>query len=160
MSIIHRARVTGSDGDPAVFGALTVATINAIRGDPKLGRDIPLLAPGGTVFLSEPTNKSGPDFMKEAFATNRQLASLSDAVTLHGYNAYPPSSEPESAGLDLLTRNVQLGDKVAQMKATFTSAGTSPNKPVWLTEIGWTTIPPVDEGKRHVGWSGQSCSLR
>jgi len=31
-------------------------------------------------------------------AANRQLESLSDAVTLHGYDASPPSSEPESAG--------------------------------------------------------------
>jgi hypothetical protein len=150
-----RTRNTGVYGDPGLFGALTVDTINAIRGDPKVPRDdSPLLAPGGTVFLWEPFfgirgNNSGPDFMKAAFAPpNQQLGSLSDAITLHGYDAYPPSSEPENAGPDLGTRNVQLGDKVAQMKATFTAAGTSPNKPVWLTEIGWTTIPPVDEGKQ------------
>ena len=148
-----RTRNTGVYGDPGLFGALTIATMNAIRGM-NLGTDTPLLAPGGTIFLWEPFfgvrgNNSGPDFMKAAFAPpNQQLGSLSDAITLHGYDAYPPSSEPESAGPDLGTRNVQLGDKVAQMKATFTAAGTSPNKPVWLTEIGWTTIPPVDEGKQ------------
>jgi hypothetical protein len=131
---------TGVYGDPGLFGALTVATINTIRGDTQLGRDIPLLAPGGTIFLWEAINKSGPDFMKEAFKANPQLASLSDAVTLHGYSAYPPSSEPESAAPGLPTTNVQLGDKVAQMKATFTAAGTSPSKPVWLTEIGWPTF--------------------
>ena len=69
-------------------------------------------------------------------------------MTLHGYDAYPPSSEPESAGPALETTNVQLGDKVAQMKATFTAAGTSPSKPVWLTEIGWPTVGFVDEGKQ------------
>src|SRR6516164_5735446 len=140
--------VTGVYGDPGLFGALTVATISTIRGVKQLGRDVPLLAPGGTVFLWEPINNSGPDFMKAAFAANRQLGSLSDAVTLHGYDAYPPSSEPESAGPALGTTNVQLGDKIAQMKATFTAAGTSPSKPVWLTEIGWPTYVPVDGGQQ------------
>jgi len=159
-----RARNTGVYGDPGLFGALSVETINAIRGDPKLPRDdIPLLAPGGTIFLWEPFvgshgNNSGPDFMKAAFAANRQLGSLSDAVTLHGYDAYPPSSEPESAGPDLGTTNVQLGDKVAQMKATFTAAGTSPGKPVWLTEIGWPTYVPVDEGTQ-ARWLIRSIAL-
>jgi len=69
-------------------------------------------------------------------------------VTLRGYDAYPPSSEPESAGPALGTTNVQIGDKVAQMKATFTAAGTSSSKPVRLTEIGWPTVGFVDEGKR------------
>jgi hypothetical protein len=137
---------TGFYGDPGAFGALTVATINTIRGDTQLGPDIPLLAPGATIFLWEPINNSGPDFMKAAFAANPQLGSLSDAVTLHGYDAYPPSSEPENAAPGLGTTNVQLGDKVAQMKATFITAGASPNKPVWLTEIGWPTVWPVDEG--------------
>ena len=57
-------------------------------------------------------------------------------MTLRGYDAYPPSSELESAGPALGTTNVQIGDKVAQMKATFTAAGTSSSKPVRLTEIG------------------------
>src|SRR6516162_1438148 len=142
--------VTGLYGDSNLFGALTVDTINAIRGDTQLGRDIPLLAPGGTIFLWEPLigiagNKSGPDFMNEAFAANPQLGSLSDAVTLHGYNAYPPSSQPENALGELGTTNVQIGDKIAKMKATFTAHGTSPSKPVWLTEIGWPTLGSVDE---------------
>src|SRR5215469_13965648 len=51
-----RARNTGVYGDPGLFGALSVETINAIRGDPKLPRDdIPLLAPGGTIFSGNPS---------------------------------------------------------------------------------------------------------
>lgn len=115
-----RLRNNGVHGDPGLFGALTVATMNAIRGM-ILGADTPLLAPGGTIFLWEPDvagrgNESGPDFMKDAFRANPQLGPLSDAVTLHGYDAYPPSSEPENNGLDLGTTNVQLGTKIVQMK--------------------------------------------
>ena len=150
VSHAPRDETTGLYGDSKLFGALTVDTINAIRGDTKLGRDIPLLAPGGTIFLGEPFigfagNKSGLDFMNEAFAANPQLGSLSDAVTLHGYDAYPPSSEPENTEAELGTTNVQLGDKIARMKAAFTTHGTSPSKPVWLTEIGWPTLGSVDE---------------
>jgi len=151
VSHAPRREATGVYGDPDLFGALTVDTIKAIRGDGQLPRDdIPLLAPGGTIFLWEPFiglagNTSGPDFMNEAFSANPQLRSLSDAVTLHGYNAYPPSSEPENAGLDSGTTKVQLGDKIAKMKAAFTANGAAPSKPVWLTEIGWPTFGFVDE---------------
>jgi hypothetical protein len=149
VSHAPRHEATGVYGDSDLFGALTAATISTIKGDKQLGQDIPLLAPGGTIFLWEPFvviagNESGPDFMSDAFKTNPQLASLSDAVTLHGYDAYPPSSEPESALPESGTINVQLGDKIAKMKLAFTSHGTSPNKPVWLTEIGWPTSS-VDE---------------
>jgi hypothetical protein len=151
VSHAPRLEATGVYGDSHLFGALTVDTINAIRGDGQLLRDdIPLLAPGGTIFLWEPFiglagNTSGPDFMNEAFSANPELRSLSDAVTLHGYNAYPPSSEPENAEQELGTTNVQLGDKIAKMKAAFTANGTLPSKPVWLTEIGWPTLGFVDE---------------
>jgi hypothetical protein len=149
VSHAPRHEATGVYGDADLFGALTAASISTIKGDKQLGQDIPLLAPGGTVFLWEPFvviagNESGPDFMNDAFKTNPQLASLSDAVTLHGYDAYPPSSEPENALPESGTINVQLGDKIAKMKATFTAHGTSPSKPVWLTEIGWPTSS-VDE---------------
>jgi hypothetical protein len=163
VSHAPRHEATGVYGDADLFGALAVDTINAIKGDKQLGQDTPLLAPGGTIFLWEPLigvagNKSGPDFMNDAFKTNPQLRSLSDAVTLHGYNAYPPSEAPESNGLDLGTTNVPLGTKIAQMKAAFTAPGTSPNKPVWLTEIGWPTVWPVDDDKQ-ARWLIQSIML-
>jgi hypothetical protein len=93
-------------------------------------------------------NNPGPDFMKAAFKANPQLGALSDAVTLHGYDAYPPSSEPESEGSELGTTNVQLGAKIALMKGVFAANGTAASKPVWLTEIGWPTFPTADEGKQ------------
>jgi hypothetical protein len=69
-------------------------------------------------------------------------------VTLHGYDAYPPQSEPESEASENLTKNLQLGAKIARMRSTFQAAGTAANRPEWLTEIGWPTWGQVDEGKQ------------
>jgi hypothetical protein len=141
---------TGTYGDPGLFAHLVAATMADVR---SLGTGAPLLAPGGTVFLWEPPvgvagNNSGPDFMKAAFAAAPGLAAASDAVTLHGYEAYPPDSPPESQSFAWGTTNVQLGDKIAEMRATFHAAGQATTAPVWLTEIGWPNRNGVDEEKQ------------
>jgi hypothetical protein len=139
---------TGLYGDPGLFAHLVATTMTAVRE----GGGAPLLAPGGTIFLWEPPvavagNNSGPDFMKAAFAAVPGLAAASDAVTLHGYEAYPPDAPPESEAWEWGTLNVQLGDKIAHMTATFRAAG-QPARPVWLTEIGWPNRNGVDEAKQ------------
>ncbi|MDP9036587.1 MAG: endo-1,4-beta-xylanase [Myxococcota bacterium] len=155
----HGPRSTSTKvwGDPGLFAHLVAETINAVRA--KLAFQAPLLAPGGTIFLAEPLagnpltgefrgNNSGPDFMKAAFQAEPTLAALTDAVTLHGYDSYPPRSPPESNADQDFTTNVHLSEKISQMNTTFVNAGTPSGKPVWLTEIGWPNKNDVDEGKQ------------
>jgi hypothetical protein len=126
----------GGAEDPRAFGRLVADTADAIASLPLSAQ--PLVAPGGTEFLNEPGfNRSGPDFMRDAFDGNPGLGARLSAAAFHAYNAYPPVGEPESAGWAWGVQQVQLGDKIAQTRASYERAGFGKGKPLLLTEIGW-----------------------
>jgi hypothetical protein len=128
--------------DAGAFGRLTSQTIDAVN-RLTLGAP-PRIAPGATIYLTEPINRSGNDYMTDAFNINAGLAQKLTAQAIHAYNAYPPHSPPEDDGWDQGTTNVQLGSKIAQARNVYVSHGMSASQPLWITEVGWPTINGVD----------------
>ncbi len=133
---------SGVDDAPA-FGKLASQTIDAINGL-KLGHALPRVTTGGTVYLWEPGfNRSGNDYMTDAFNANGGLASKLTAAAIHAYTAYPPQSPPEDDQWDEGTQNVQLGSKIAAARSAYVSHGMFAAQPMWITEVGWPTINGV-----------------
>lgn len=129
--------------DPSAFGRLAAQTIDTVN-RLDLGHALPRITTGGTVYLYEPAyNRSGNDYMNDAFNANPGLAAKLTAEAIHAYTAYPPNSPPESDDWDQGTQNVQLGSKISAARSLYLSHGLSASQPAWITEVGWPTINHV-----------------
>jgi hypothetical protein len=112
-------------GDPAAYGALLLATNQALlAAQPQLR-----VAYAGTEYHYL---LSGPDFVAQSFADTTGLASSLGTFAMHAYEKYPPSYGPEST----YAGEVPLLDKVATMSGALAAAGAKA-MPIWITEIGW-----------------------
>lgn len=112
-------------GDPVAYGALLLATIQALHGaQPQAA-----VAYGGTQYHSL---LSGPDFVAQSFADTPGLAAALGTFAMHAYMKYPPSYGPDTT----FVAEVPLLDKVATMSGVLAAGGAKP-VPIWITEIGW-----------------------
>ncbi len=122
-------------GDPAAYGALLSAAHDAIHAADPQARVLfggctfdPQLIPGAVAFQSG------------AFAATPGLSGKFEAMALHPYDLYPPSTAPEYGS----QFETPLPAKIEEELWLLGQNGAA-DAPVWLTEIGWPVTADVDE---------------
>ena len=122
--------------DPAAYAELLVAANESARA-----------ADPAAVILLGGLNWQGVllpalEFLDEVYAARPDLGQHYDAIAIHLYPVgYPPMTAPEVAAN---SRDSSLGKKIALLHAELTWYGDG-DKPIYVTEFGWPTTPPVDE---------------
>lgn len=141
--------------DPVAYGELLVQSAAAIRqADPTaqvvLGGLIyhPVLSPGAEVFLED-----------MYYYHWERLAASFDVFAFHPYTLYPPRVPPEVD--DPVTGEVAAARMVARLRAVMAHYG-DPGKPIWVTEVGWATLPdevgglPLPDEELQARWMVRS----
>ena len=122
--------------DPKAYGALLEAASGAIKSaDPDA-----LVAFGG-VFMWDVYGSitGGAEFLDQVLTLYPDMSRYMDAVAFHPYMDYPPSVAPDYSSQDQQSFDQMCDD----IKAVLKKHGMS--RPLWITEIGWPTYPPVDQ---------------
>lgn len=122
--------------DPQAYGALLKATYKSIKSaDPNA-----LVAFGGVYMWNWNGIITGGDtFIDQVLSLYPSLGNSMDAVAFHPYMNYPPSVAPDFSSPTQRSFDQMCNDVKAVLKKHNIS------KPLWITEIGWPTYPPVDE---------------
>jgi polysaccharide biosynthesis protein PslG len=119
--------------DPARYAELARATAEAVR---DAGRDVQVLVPAD--LLQVRSDGAIRPWFKELLEADPSLPELVDGWTVHPYPS--PRDAPPDAGGDsrfAVTR-------IAEIHRLAVDAGVE--RPLWITELGWTTAPESDEG--------------
>ena len=94
---------------------------------------------GGLVYTPELIEGALP-WLSGAYSAHPDLASSIDIMGIHSYMQYPPRRAPE----DGIPKDLSLVAKIGTHGCMLAAHGGAA-KPIWITEIGWPTFPPIDE---------------
>ncbi|MCL4557441.1 MAG: cellulase family glycosylhydrolase [Deltaproteobacteria bacterium] len=122
--------------DPEAYGLLLEDASRQIKSADPGAR----VVFGGVLMKAYGLNYTGDTFIDLVLGLYPDMSNYIDAVAFHPYMNYPPSVAPEFSSTTQLSFDQMCDD----VKAALKKHGVS--KPLWITEIGWPTYPPVDEG--------------
>lgn len=128
--------------NPQAYGVLLKAVYPSIKSaDPDAS-----VAFGGVYMWNwAGAIRGGADFIDRTLELYPDLGSSMDAVAFHPYMNYPPSVAPDFSS----TTQESFDQMCNDVKAVLKKHGVS--KPLWITEVGWPTYPPVD-GSMQARW--------
>jgi len=122
--------------DPKAYGALLKAAYTAI----KLADPSAIVLFGGVYMWNWGGGVTGGDtFLDQVLTLYPDMGNYMDAIAFHPYANYPPSTAPDFFS----TTQQSLLQMIQNMKIVLKKHNIL--KPLWITEIGWPTYPPVDE---------------
>ncbi len=123
------------DPNPKAYGLLLEDASKAIKSaDPH-----DLVVFGGVLMKSYGLNLTGDTFINQVLSLYPDLGDYIDAIAFHPYMNYPPSVAPDFSS----TTQLSLDQMCDNIKAVLKKHNVS--KPLWITEVGWPTYPPVDQ---------------
>lgn len=122
-------------GDPAAYARLVARTARAVHA--KCAGCTVLS--GGLVFLETPITMGQVEFQAKMRAAVPEVFDTVDGVGYHAYTFYPPIDAPENEG----QLQVPLDESLAAAKAACAC-----DRPLWVTETGWTAVAGLDENER------------
>ena len=126
-------RVVG--GDPAAYAQLMAGAADAIH---AACGDCQVLS-GGMVFLNSPIEWGQVEFMQRMRAAVPDVFQKADGIGFHAYTFYPPVDPPESKTLN----QTPFDEALAAVRAACVC-----DKPLWVTETGWTSVGSLTEERR------------
>ena len=124
--------------DPAGYGDLLRAASRGIRAADPAAR----VVLGGLIY--QPLASSGAErYLEDLYRARPGIGAAFDVLALHPYAVYPPHSPPD---IDLPSSSeVSVQRMVARVRRVMTFYGEPPDKPIWVTEIGW----PIYQAMGH-----------
>lgn len=121
--------------DPKAYGLLLKDASKAIKSaDPHA-----MVAFGGVLMKAYGLNLTGDTFIDQVLSLYPDIGGYIDAIAFHPYMNYPPSVPPDYSSSSQLSFD-QMCDNVKSVLNRHVIT-----KPLWITEVGWPTYPPVDE---------------
>ncbi len=121
--------------DPEAYGLLLEDASKAIKSaDPDAQ-----VAFGGVLMKAYGLNYTGDTFIDAVLDLYPDMGKYIDAVAFHPYQNYPPSVAPDFRS----TTQLSLDQMCENVKAVMKKHNLS--KPLWITEVGWPTYPPVND---------------
>lgn len=113
--------------DPAIYARLVVAAVNAGRAARSSAR---FLIDGDTFYQTPDGQRA--DWITGMYAAVPELGRYFDALSIHPYGGNPAIQSPTG------DTDAEPGYLVEQAHAELAARGDG-DKPVWVTEIGWST---------------------
>jgi polysaccharide biosynthesis protein PslG len=122
-------------GDPVAYATLLERTHAAIA-EKSPGSNMLF---GGTVFTPQLV-EGALSWIEKGYVARPELPASFEVMGIHTYMRYPPRRAPEAADGDDPT----IVDKIRAHQCLLAAHGI-PDKPMWITEIGWPVTKDVDE---------------
>lgn len=124
--------------DPAGYADLLRAASRAIKAaDPAAH-----VVLGGLIY--HPLASSGAErYLEDLYRARPGIGTAFDALAFHPYAIYPPHVPPD---VDVsVTGEVSVQRMVARIRRVMTFYGEPPDKPIWVTEVGWPVYQTMNQ---------------
>ncbi len=131
----------GLSGDPVAYADLFLLAASAIRAKSP---SVPVAF--GSLFFLPQVIIGAHDFIAQALTARPALASSIDTLSWHPYAKYPPTAPPEfdEPPLAGTLTSVAIDKTAVMLRAQLEAAGILGPR-LWVTELGWPNLTPLDE---------------